>query len=134
MGIGLYEAAFATVVRLYGAAAKDTITGITLLGGLASTVGWPLTAWLLTLMDWRNIAFLYAAMQIVIVLPIYAAIPRYRRAAAPAAAPTAAPGTPTATSPSYASTPMGPSSSMRRRTRAARSGPRRALFSFEGMR
>ena len=44
MGAGLYEAAFATVVRLYGSAARDAITGITLLGGFASTVGWPLSA------------------------------------------------------------------------------------------
>src|SRR5690606_7423795 len=40
MGSGLYEAAFATLVRLYGQQSRNAITGVTLLGGLASTVGW----------------------------------------------------------------------------------------------
>ena len=45
MGSGLYDAAFATVVRLYPVSARGAITGITLMAGFASTVGWPLTAW-----------------------------------------------------------------------------------------
>jgi MFS family permease len=44
MGSGLYEAAFATLVRLYGQGARSAITGITLIAGFASTVGWPLSA------------------------------------------------------------------------------------------
>ena len=43
MGSGLYEAAFAALVRLYGRSSRDAITGITLLAGFASTVGWPLS-------------------------------------------------------------------------------------------
>lgn len=54
MGSGLYEAAFAALVRLYGSAARKPITGITLLAGFASTVGWPLTAWLETNSGWRE--------------------------------------------------------------------------------
>src|ERR1019366_5204626 len=46
MASGLYEAAFAALVRLYGHDSCNVITGIALLGGLASTVGWPLSAWL----------------------------------------------------------------------------------------
>ena len=45
MGSGLYDAAFAAVVRLYPVSARTAITGITLVAGFASTVGWPLTAW-----------------------------------------------------------------------------------------
>ncbi len=41
MGSGLYEAAFATLVRLYGTRSRNAITGITLIAGFASTVGWP---------------------------------------------------------------------------------------------
>ena len=41
MGMGLYEAAFATLTRIYGGAARRPITGITLIAGFASTVGWP---------------------------------------------------------------------------------------------
>ncbi|MFZ1499774.1 MAG: MFS transporter, partial [Giesbergeria sp.] len=46
MGAGLYESAFAALVGLYGHGARGGITGITLLGGFASTVGWPLSAWM----------------------------------------------------------------------------------------
>lgn len=46
MGSGLYEAAFATVVRLHGTQARRAITGITLFAGFASTVGWPPSAYL----------------------------------------------------------------------------------------
>jgi MFS family permease len=45
MGLGLYDAAFAALGRIYGENARGPITGITLLAGFASTVGWPLTAW-----------------------------------------------------------------------------------------
>ncbi len=76
MGIGLYEAAFATVVRLYGAAAKDTITGITLLGGLASTVGWPLTAWLESAWGWRGACAAWALIFALVALPLNASVPR----------------------------------------------------------
>ena len=44
MGFGLYDAAFAALGRIYGDAARRSITGITLIAGFASTVGWPLTA------------------------------------------------------------------------------------------
>ena len=44
MGAGLYDPAFATLGRLYGKAARSAITGLTLFGGFASTVCWPLSA------------------------------------------------------------------------------------------
>ena len=44
MAMGLYEPAFATLTGLYGRAARGPITGITLIAGFASTVGWPLSA------------------------------------------------------------------------------------------
>ena len=54
MALGLYDAAFAALVREHGVAARAPITGITLLGGFASTIGWPLTAWLVAHWDWRT--------------------------------------------------------------------------------
>ena len=39
MGSGLYEAAFATVVRLHGHDARRAITGITLFAGFAGFAG-----------------------------------------------------------------------------------------------
>ena len=43
MAMGLYDPAFATLACLYGRAARGPITGITLVAGFASTVGWPLS-------------------------------------------------------------------------------------------
>ncbi|KRR21824.1 MFS transporter [Bradyrhizobium retamae] len=70
MGAGLYDAAFAALGRIYGDAARRSITGITLLAGFASTVGWPLSAWGLETIGWRNTCFAWAAAHIVIGLPL----------------------------------------------------------------
>jgi predicted MFS family arabinose efflux permease len=76
MGSGLYEAAFATLVRLYGADSRNPITGITLIAGLASTVGWPLTTLLEAQFGWRGACFAWAALHLLIGLPLNAALPR----------------------------------------------------------
>lgn len=95
MGSGLYEAAFATLVRLYGQGARNSITGITLIAGFASTVGWPLTAWLDARYGWRGACFAWAGLHLVLGLPLNAGLPAAAagapagppRADAPAAAP-----------------------------------------------
>ena len=70
MGLGLYDAAFAALGRIYGDAARRSITGITLFAGFASTVGWPLTAWGLESIGWRNTCFAWALAHILIGLPV----------------------------------------------------------------
>src|ERR1700688_4277857 len=70
MGFGLYDAAFAALGRIYGNSARRAITGITLIAGFASTVGWPLTAWGLQTIGWRNTCFAWAAAHILIGLPL----------------------------------------------------------------
>jgi predicted MFS family arabinose efflux permease len=70
MGLGLYDAAFAALGRIYGSTARQAITGITLLAGFASTVGWPLTAWGLESIGWRDTCFAWAAAHIAIGLPL----------------------------------------------------------------
>jgi predicted MFS family arabinose efflux permease len=72
MGYGLYDAAFGALGRIYGEAARGPITGITLLAGFASTVGWPLTAFGLQHIGWRDTCFAWAAAHILIGLPINA--------------------------------------------------------------
>jgi hypothetical protein len=67
---GLYDAAFAALGRIYGDAARRSITGITLIAGFASTVGWPLSALGLETIGWRNTCFAWAAAHILIGLPI----------------------------------------------------------------
>ncbi len=71
MGCGLYDATFSTLGRLYGRSARTAITGLTLWGGFASTVCWPLSAWLVTLVGWRGTCLVYAALHLAIVLPLY---------------------------------------------------------------
>jgi MFS family permease len=46
MGTGLYDAVFAALGKLYGKEARTPITNLTLFGGFASTVCWPLSAFL----------------------------------------------------------------------------------------
>ncbi len=70
MALGLYDAAFATLVRLHGHGARGPITGITLIAGFASTVGWPLTTWLSVHYGWRNCCLTWAAIHLLLALPI----------------------------------------------------------------
>ena len=53
MAMGLYDPAFATLTGLYGRAARGPITGITLIAGFASTIGWPLSAFFDVQFGWR---------------------------------------------------------------------------------
>ncbi len=76
MGSGLYEAAFAALVRLYGRESRNAITGITLIAGFASTVGWPLTTVLETHFGWRGACFAWGALHLLAGLPLNWRLPR----------------------------------------------------------
>jgi predicted MFS family arabinose efflux permease len=78
MGSGLYEAAFAALVRLYGHGSRGSITGITLFAGFASTVGWPLSTLLEAEVGWRGACFAWAGLHLALGLPLNAAMPRAR--------------------------------------------------------
>ena len=70
MAMGLYDAAFATLAGLYGKEARNSITGITLIAGFASTVGWPLTALMDAEWGWRGACFGWAALHLLVGLPL----------------------------------------------------------------
>lgn len=70
MSLGLYDSAFATLGRIYGAGARPAITGITLMAGFASTIGWPLTAWGLAHFGWRETCFGWAAAHLLLGFPL----------------------------------------------------------------
>jgi MFS family permease len=90
MGYGLYDAAFAALGRIYGDTARGAITGITLMAGFASTIGWPLSAWGLQTIGWRETCFAWAAAHILIGLPInWWMLPPVKVAKTAAAAPAA---------------------------------------------
>jgi MFS family permease len=93
MGSGLYEAAFATLVRLYGQGARGAITGITLIAGFASTVGWPLSAWMELQWGWRGACFGWAALHLLVGLPLNGGLPGIENAATGQNAPAPAPPT-----------------------------------------
>ena len=79
MGGGLYDAAFATLGRAYGGEARSAIVSLTLWGGFASTVCWPLTARLLDAYGWRGVCFTYAAVQLGFSLPVHLLLMPRRR-------------------------------------------------------
>ncbi|MDD7970844.1 MFS transporter [Roseinatronobacter alkalisoli] len=70
MAMGLYEAAFSTLAGIYGRRARGAITGITLLAGFASTICWPISAYLEAEVGWRMVCFFWAAAHLVIGLPV----------------------------------------------------------------
>lgn len=95
MGSGLYEAAFAALVRLYGHGSRTSITGITLIAGFASTVGWPLSALLDAQFGWRGACLIWAALHLLLGMPLNALLPRAGALESAPAAP-ATPATPAA--------------------------------------
>jgi MFS family permease len=90
MAMGLYDAGFATLARIYGKDARGAITGITLIAGFASTVGWPLTALMQAEWGWRGACAGWALIQLLLALPLNALLPR-GTVQAPATAPGAPP-------------------------------------------
>jgi len=79
MAANLYDAAFSTLGRIFGVGARRPITALTLAGGFASTVSWPMTHFLLERVDWRGTYLIYAALLAFVAAPLHAlALPRTR--------------------------------------------------------
>src|SRR5437879_2114594 len=79
MAASLYDPAFATLGRIFGAAARRPITVLTFMGGLASTASWPATHVLLEAWGWRGTYLVYAALLALVAAPLHAlALPRER--------------------------------------------------------
>lgn len=90
MSGGLYSGAFTVLGHTYGSSARSTITMLTLFGGFASTICWPLSTLLVNELGWRGTALVYAAAHLLITAPLYAlTVPRQPLAHAPAPAPAA---------------------------------------------
>ncbi len=72
-----YDAAFAALTQSFGRArARRAITTMTLMGGFASTLFWPLTGWLMYGYGWRETLMIYAALHLVLCLPLHLTLPR----------------------------------------------------------
>ena len=79
MAASLYDPAFATLGRIFGKTARAPITTLTLAGGFASTVSWPVTQILIDHIGWRGAYLVYAALLALLAAPLHAfALPRER--------------------------------------------------------
>lgn len=76
MAMGLYDAGFATLAGLYGKDARGAITGITLIAGFASTLGWPLSGIMLAEFGWRGACWGWALIHLMLAMPLNALLPR----------------------------------------------------------
>ena len=99
MGTGLYDAVFPALGQMYGHGARGPITNLTLFGGFASTVCWPLSAHLIEAFGWRDACFIYAALHLCVSLPLQVSVVRRPPAVASAHADAGAGSAPEKTKP-----------------------------------
>jgi len=66
-----YDAAFAALTQARGSQARRAISQLTLIGGFASTLFWPLTSSLLAILDWRGVYRLYGLSQLLVCVPLH---------------------------------------------------------------
>jgi predicted MFS family arabinose efflux permease len=73
MAACLYDPAFATLFRVSGTSYRRAVTALTLFGGFASTVFWPLSQYLLEARGWRFAFAVHAALNACVCLPLHLA-------------------------------------------------------------
>jgi predicted MFS family arabinose efflux permease len=71
MALTLYEPAFSVLTSLYEVDYKRAVTTVTLAGGFASTVFWPLTESLVGWIGWRQALIFYAGLHLAVCLPAH---------------------------------------------------------------
>lgn len=67
----LYATAFVAIVQIGSVGAQRSITHLTLIAGFASTLFWPLTTFLHSQLDWREVYLVFAAANLLLCLPIH---------------------------------------------------------------
>jgi predicted MFS family arabinose efflux permease len=73
MAACLYDPAFATLYRVSGASYRRAVTALTLFGGFASTVFWPLSQYLLEAHGWRTAFAVHAVLNACVGVPLHLA-------------------------------------------------------------
>ncbi|MGK9170296.1 arsenite efflux MFS transporter ArsK [Inquilinus limosus] len=81
----LYEVAFPALVQVAGFGARRSITHLTLIAGFASTLFWPLTAAMQDHFTWREVYLVFAALHLLLCLPVHLWLRSLARLAGPAA-------------------------------------------------
>jgi predicted MFS family arabinose efflux permease len=72
MALTLYEAAFTVLALLYESDYRRAVTIVTLAGGFASTLFWPLTERLVVWIGWYQCLLIYAGLHVFVCLPLHA--------------------------------------------------------------
>jgi len=67
----LYDPAFATLHQIAGTSYRRAVTAVTLFGGFASTVFWPLSQYLLDEIGWRQTFAVYTGLHLLVCLPLH---------------------------------------------------------------
>ena len=101
MRMTLYDAAFAAMVQVTPARGRRAISYLTLFGGFASTVFWPIAYWLEGSLGWRATVVVFALINLLLVAPLNwfglarrePAVPQPAAPSATAAKPVAVPQT-----------------------------------------
>lgn len=70
-GMVQYQAAFAALVESDPRSASRSITYLTLIGGFASTIFWPISAALSGYLSWREIYLVFAGLNLFLCMPLH---------------------------------------------------------------
>lgn len=71
-----YGAAFSLLVQRQPETAQRNIVYLTLIAGFASTIFWPLTAWMHGFLGWRQVYLAFAGLHLLVCLPIHLLLSR----------------------------------------------------------
>ena len=71
MRMTLYDAAFPALVQVTPSRGRRAISVLTLFGGLASTIFWPIAFWLDARHGWRATLLVFAALNLAVCLPLH---------------------------------------------------------------
>lgn len=64
--------AHAAVVKAYGRDARRALVLLVVAGGWSVTIFWPLTEYLLRLLDWRQVVTIYGLIHLLVAMPVHA--------------------------------------------------------------
>jgi predicted MFS family arabinose efflux permease len=76
MATGMFEVAFAAIVRIFGKKSHNALVGVTMVAGFASVAGWTISVFVEARYGWRGACWFWAAMNLLVALPLNTLIPR----------------------------------------------------------
>lgn len=79
LACGQFEAAFSTLVKLFGKQSRNAITGVTLIAGFASFIGWTVSVQILDAWGWEGVCRFWAGVHLFFALPLHTLIPSVKR-------------------------------------------------------